>query len=259
MKKSISLIILLSVVFTAKLQSQVLMTLLFGDKLNNGGIEFGISGGGNFGTIGGIETTDYYNDWNLGFYFNIRLKETHWYIYTGTLVKAKTGATLSEQAVQDIGLNIYPYDGTYSQKIDYFIVPAFMKYRFDNRFHIEAGPQFQLMYKAKVEFEYAENENSVIVNQDNEDDMRRIDAGIGLGIGYRFNDKSTGATIGLKYYQGLVNVYKDVSGTKNSTFFLQIDIPIGASDCAQQKKKEKADKKAEKKAKKKAKKEATDK
>ena len=36
-------------------------------------------------------------------------------------------------------------------------------------------------------------------------------------------------TLGVKYYHGLTNVYKGVSGTNNSSLFLKVNIPIGAS------------------------------
>jgi hypothetical protein len=39
----------------------------------------------------------------------------------------------------------------------------------------------------------------------------------------------TGMTLGIKYYYGLANVYKGVSGTNNSSLFLKANIPIGAS------------------------------
>ena len=67
-------------------QSQVLITLLLGDKLNSDGLEFGLEGGINWTTISGMETNNYARKWNLGFYFDIRLKD-QWFLYTGTLVK----------------------------------------------------------------------------------------------------------------------------------------------------------------------------
>jgi hypothetical protein len=59
--------------------------------------------------------------------------------------------------------------------------------------------------------------------------------------------KGLGWTVGAKYYYGFVNVYKERPGTKNSTIFLKLNIPIGLSE--EQKgaiKEAKADKQAEK-------------
>ncbi len=254
MKKTFILIFILFLGYI-NVHSQVLISLIFGDKLNNGGVEFGITGGENFGQISGLESTDYYNDWNLGFYFNLRLKESPWLIYTGVLVKSKLGTGLTQNDVQNLGLSTYPsLAGSYTQTMSTFIIPVFLKYRFKNRIHFEVGPQFGLAYKAFVDFDYEENGTTVSIEQNNKSDINRIDLGFGIGTGYRFNNKATGATIGLKYYHGFIDVYKNLSGTKNSALFLQIDIPIGAGDCAQQKKKEDARKKALKKAKKEQKK-----
>lgn len=36
-------------------------------------------------------------------------------------------------------------------------------------------------------------------------------------------------TIGAKYYYGFIDVYKEKSGTKHNTFFLKVNLPIGAN------------------------------
>ena len=56
------------------MQSQVLIALLLGDKLNTGNIEFGLDGGLNYATIRGMESNTWTSNLNLGFYFDIRLK-----------------------------------------------------------------------------------------------------------------------------------------------------------------------------------------
>lgn len=59
--------------------------------------------------------------------------------------------------------------------------------------------------------------------------------GLTLGTGYRLNDKVSGMTIGVKYYYGLVNVYKGHYGTHNSSLFLEVNIPIGAGKASDKK------------------------
>ena len=55
--------------------SQVLISLLFGDKLNSDGLEFGLEGGMNFSNISNLEGDKALSSFNLGFYFDIRLKK----------------------------------------------------------------------------------------------------------------------------------------------------------------------------------------
>jgi hypothetical protein len=71
--------------------SQILISMLFGDKLNSPNVEFGLEGGYNWSNINNLESGDYSGRLNLGFYFNFRLKE-QWFLNTGVLVKSSLGS-----------------------------------------------------------------------------------------------------------------------------------------------------------------------
>jgi hypothetical protein len=238
--KKILVVSLLIVSFSA--QSQVLITLLLGDKLNSDGLEFGLEGGINWANISKLETNNFERKWNLGFYFDIRLKN-QWFLYTGVLVKAEMGVDkLTDNDLSFLNATIYTDDtpenlrleGDYSQKMNYFLVPALLKYKFKNHIYAELGPQFGLMYKAWVEFNSDLEGRDATIKEYNKEKINRLDAGIMAGLGYTLF-KGTGWTIGAKYYYGLVNVYKDRSGTKNSSFFLKLNIPVGAGKAAEKK------------------------
>ena len=47
-------------------------------------IEFGLDGGLNYSSISSLETDNFKRDFNLGFYFDIKLKD-HWYFNTGSI------------------------------------------------------------------------------------------------------------------------------------------------------------------------------
>ena len=72
--------------------SQVLISILFGDKLNSGKVEFGLQGGLNWSTIKNLEGAKSLTGFNLGFYFDIKLKNPSWMINTGVIVKSPMGA-----------------------------------------------------------------------------------------------------------------------------------------------------------------------
>ncbi len=234
-------------------QSQVLISLLLGDKLNSDKIDFGLEGGGNFSSIFGMDSKKYVSDWNIGFYFVIQIKN-NWYVNTGVLVKAKLGAgKLTEKDLNFLDVH-FPdscttSDGDYSQKINTFLVPAMVRYMFKNRMYVEGGLQAGLRYKTWVEYNSKSKETDIQIKEYNKDRINPIDVGAVAGIGYRFK-KRTGMTLGIKYYYGFANVFKGTPGTKNNSLFLKANIPIGAGEKAQKKRAEKA---AEKKAKKEAK------
>ncbi len=251
MKKNIKYVLVsLLLLVTVSVQSQVLISLLLGDKLNSERLEFGVEGGGNFSHITNMYSTKYMPDWNLGFYFVFQLKG-HWYANTGVLVKAKTGTgKLTHKDLVAIGSQFADTSmgqGDYYQKVNAFIVPIMMRYMFDNRFYVEGGIQASLRYKAWVEYKYKDKERNVLLKEYNKDKLNPIDVGPTAGFGYRF-PKRTGMTVGVKYYYGLVNAYKGMSGTKNSVFYVKANIPIGAGEKAQKKRAEQAKKRAAKKA-----------
>lgn len=224
-----NLLILALLFFTISVNSQVLIALLLGDKLNTGNIQFGLEGGWTFSTITGLESNKFENNWDLGFYFDIKMKN-QWYLDTGVLVKTTLGNDdLTSNDLELIGFEDIEEEGTYSQRSSYFLIPVLAKYLFKNYIYVEAGPQFGLLRKAWVEYNYIDGDYRGTIKKNNTDMMNRIDAGIAAGAGFRLL-KGLGWTVGAKYYYGFVNVYKDRPGTKNSTIFLKLNIPMGLSD-----------------------------
>lgn len=222
-------LILAFLFFSIGLNSQILISLLLGDKLNTGKIQFGLEGGWTSSTIAGLESNNFENNWYLGFYFNINLKN-QWYLDTGVIVKSTLGSDkLTEEDLLFLGFEDYNPDGRYSQRLSYFLIPVLAKYQFKNHIYVEAGPQFGLLTKGWVEYNYKDDDLDGTIKKYNTDMMNRLDAGIVAGAGFRLL-KGLGWTIGAKYYYGFVNLYKDKPGSNNSTLFLKLNIPIGLSD-----------------------------
>lgn len=229
MNKHRILILILALLTTSSMHSQVLMSLIFGDKLNSDKVEFGLEGGFNFSNIDELRGSKRFSSFNLGFYFDIALQD-HWRIYTGVLVKSKLGSDeLTLEDLQRLEIPVEEEDGTYTQKLNYFLVPALIKYKFDNRMYLETGPQFGLRSKAFVEF-YAEAEDGreIEVRTTNTDQTNPIEAGWLVGTGYHFSP-GKGMSVGVKYHHGFTNVYKNISGSTNSSIFVKMTIPIGAN------------------------------
>lgn len=229
MNKLRILLLSIALLLTGTMHSQVLMSLIFGDKLNSDKVEFGLEGGFNFSNIDELRSSKRFSSFNLGFYFDIELKD-NWRIYTGVLVKSKLGSDeLTLEDLQRLEIPIEEEDGTYTQKLNYFLVPAMIKYKFDNRLYLETGPQFGLRSKAFVEF-YAETEDGqeIEVRTTNTDQTNPIEAGWLVGTGYHFSP-GKGMSVGVKYHHGFTNVYKDISGSTNSSIFVKMTVPIGAN------------------------------
>jgi hypothetical protein len=231
MKKILCSLVLLFAINTAN--SQVLLSLLFGDKLNSPDLEFGLEGGLNWPAISGLDASSRFTTFNIGFYFDFKVKEK-FHVYTGVLVKSKLGVNnLSESDLQAAGVDylnedgVYvDSDGSYSQKINYFLVPVFARYMITENIFVEAGPEFGLRYKAWVEYDNDSKEVETTIKQYNKNSINPIEAGVGAGAGYKLN-KIGGMSFAVKYFQGFVNVYKGNSSTKNNSLFVALTLPIG--------------------------------
>ncbi len=231
MRRFIIVIILVMAGFVS--QSQVLITILLGDKLNSDGLEFGLEGGLNWSNISGLETNSFARKWNLGFYFDSRIKN-QWFLYTGVLVKSNSGVDKLKDgdldmlnATKYLELNGESINGDYNQVMNYFLVPVLIKYKTKKYFYGEIGPQFGLMHKSYIEFTSDIDGKDATIREYNKDNINKIDVGIMVGIGYQLL-KGNGWTIGAKYYYGFIDVYREIENTKNSSIFLKMNIPIGA-------------------------------
>ena len=69
--KRVGTLLIFLLFFGSSVHSQVLISLLLGDKLNSDKIEFGLDGGFNFSRIGNLDSSSSYSSFNLGFYFDI--------------------------------------------------------------------------------------------------------------------------------------------------------------------------------------------
>jgi outer membrane protein W len=227
MIKRILVIVLLSSIYQIG-YSQILISLIFGDKLNSENIEFGLDVGYNFSTLTNFESSKSHGALNLGFYFDFRIKN-QWFFNTGVLVKSQVGLnnlTQNDVLVLD-PVTVYTDSGSYVQKISYFHVPAAIKYRFKNHIYFSLGPQFALRTNASLNFEANSGDKTLNVKTDNRDLFNRLEVSAIAGLGYKLR-KGTGMNIGVKYFYGLTNAFKDNNfNSRNSSFYIYAGIPIG--------------------------------
>jgi hypothetical protein len=224
-------LIALSFLFcTTVANAQVLISLLFGDALNTGNIEFGLDGGLNWTKLNGIDQADYLMGWNLGFYFDIKLSDP-WMINTGVVVKGNMGTkNIPVYSLNDPVLdNLFADGGTVTRKLNYFSVPIMIKYKFENNIYVKAGVQLGLMYNGYDTFIKSVNEEDDLQHDVKiKDQYHPLDGGLAFGIGYRLMG-GDGMNIGINYYYGLIDVRIDDSTPSefNQAIYLNVGIPIG--------------------------------
>jgi hypothetical protein len=237
MRKKILLIAFLLLCSRAA-SGQVLISLLFGDKLNTGKIEFGLDGGLTLTSTDGLPQAGTLTTWNLGFYFDIKLKDPAWMVHTGVLVKSTLGADhIPVYPLNDPGLDEEFSGGSVTRKLNYFNVPIMLKYRPKGQLFLEGGVQLGLLYKAAdTFFQQVPDAGDLSYKLDIRDQYYRLDAGLIVGVGYRLLG-GNGMNVGLRYYYGLADVVKDdtIPGQFNRAVYLTVGIPIGAGKAAKNK------------------------
>jgi hypothetical protein len=231
MKKVISLLVLL-ILFSSAAKSQVLISLLLGDKLNSPNLEFGL--------IGGMSASDLSNSnvgsqnlWklHLGFYFDFKITDKLWF-NPAVLVKVTPGMKYTNQRTNVSGideLDSILVGATVERRIGYFQVPLLLKYNFTPRFHLLLGPQAGLRTN-KASNNYSVDvidKDDLTYREDVSEEYKRLDFGIAGGFGFRI--KPGGMNLGARYYYGLTDILKDNPGAKlsNRNLYLYFTIPVG--------------------------------
>lgn len=167
---------------------------------------------------------------NLGFYFDIKLKE-QLFIHTGLIMKSPMGA----DALKTYPLAIPELDtllagGEIRRKLGYINIPVMLRYRLKNFVYAEAGMQVGLKTKAIDEFtSTVQTDEDLRYLQDIKDDVNTIDYGAIFGLGHKLK-QGTGMNVGLRYYLGLADIYKNNPGDpfSNRVLYVYLGIPIGA-------------------------------
>lgn len=218
--------------------TQVLISLVFGDKLNSPKIEFGLDGGLSLSTINGAPGAQNLSGLNLGFYFDIKTKNPQWIFSTGVVVKGPMGAKgLPVYPLSDESLNEAFKGGTVTTQLGYFYVPFTMKYAMKNRIFLKGGIQLGLINKTKDQFlKTVEDEDDLSYTLNRKGDYHPIDAGLAGGLGYRLS-KGLGMNIGISYYHGLLDAEISDAGPDkfNRAFYFNVGIPIGKGKAAKEK------------------------
>jgi hypothetical protein len=226
---------LLFMIFAYLGQSQVLISILLGDKLNSGKIEFGLEGGWSLANLEGVDPSKGHSNYNLGFYFDFAMKNPSWFVSTGVRVKSTMGAEgIAVYSLNDPNLDLVFATGSVTRKLNYFNVPVMMKYMFKNHLYAQAGIQLGLRYKGTDLFLNTVNDKEDLSYKvDVKNQYHPLDGGLCAGLGYRLVG-GNGMNIGVQYYYGLVDVrISDAAADEfNRTLYVNVGIPIGKGKAA---------------------------
>ena len=186
-------------------------------NLNAQEVKFGAKAGLNLATIAGDETDDL--DSRTSFHFGavaeIMISEK-FSVQPELLYSAQGAKSTFEDEFEKEEATV---------KLDYINIPIMAKYYVAEGFSIEAGPQIGFLMNAEVEFDYTDKEDpefSESGTQDLKDEIKGIDFGFNLGLGYKME---SGLNFGARYNLGLSDLWDvDNEGVKNQNSVIQVSV-----------------------------------
>jgi Outer membrane protein beta-barrel domain len=228
MKKCALFVLILT--FAATLgHSQVLIALLFGDKLTSEKFELGIRLAGNWQDLSGLEGTTGRFSIGFGIYGTLRLSEK-FSLQPELLFKDPRGA---EGVPLDVfgNPNLDPLleNAAVTAKLAYVSLPILFKYSLTPKLSLGFGPQIGYLSSARKEYVaqvYAEED--LVFKDDIKSKLNDFDFALAFNLEYKLLKKK-GIHIGLRYYLGLTDIFKDNAGdpVRNSVIQVNLGIPVG--------------------------------
>jgi hypothetical protein len=207
-------------------KSQVIIALLFGDKLNSDKLEFGLTVGPNFSYISKSEA-DWRTGLALGLYFNVKLSDK-WFFHPEAVPKSPFGGkNIPVYPLDDPNLNESFQNGSITREISYISLPLLFRYRIKGLLFAEAGPQLSLRTNAKDIFKQGLSGGELEFIKNVEDEYTRFDFGAAAGLVMKFK-KDNGIGLGIRYYYGFIDVLKSAAGSQqNSGLLVYISFAVG--------------------------------
>jgi len=225
--KKIILLSILTILLIPAARSQVLIALLFGEKLNTPNIEFGLNVGGNLTTLTNYPDAKYLTGLNLGLYFNFKLSD-HFYLHPEMLFMNQMGSRgtnnrdLPSPELQHETLETWV-------ESNYFTLVFLPRYKLTNQLYFEAGLYGSYLLSADDYFLIKpENDSELQYKVHAKPRMNNWDAGGQVGLGYKFG-KGKGVNLSLRYSHGFINTHTDadLDPEMNRGLHVHVGIPIG--------------------------------
>ena len=146
--KKLVFLILLVMTYCGQVKAQVLIAIIFGDKLNTDKLEFGLVVSPSFTNITNIES-EYKSGLNLSLYFNVKISD-RFFIHPEAIAKGTFGARyILPYSTGSDTLDSQFAEGSIERKIKAFGLMILGQYRITEKFYAEFGPQVNWMLKSK--------------------------------------------------------------------------------------------------------------
>ena len=211
-------------------KSQILISILFGEQLNSGKMEFGLITGLNTSTLVGLEDPKYLKTLKLGLFLDYNFSK-NWIGSFEANVKNTLGSTnvLVEDALFAIPDSILESGGRTQRKISALQVPIYMNYRLDNGFSIGLGGYLSYQHGTNDVVSYRYKNTDYTIEQSFTESIHKIDAGLVGALAYHLPKNKNGGpglSFRFKTSYGLTNVFKDEAPVSANNLWFSFDVAI---------------------------------
>ncbi|MDH7461184.1 outer membrane beta-barrel protein [Chitinophagaceae bacterium 26-R-25] len=226
MKIKATIFITCMLAYSTIAKSQVIISLLFGDKLNSEKLSFGLSVGNSWSHLSNYKTSSSLSTINLGLYLTLKMNE-RFFLQFDAMAKYRLGSReLPVYPLHDEALDTLFATGHVEREINYLGLVTTAQYRVFNYFNVEVGPQIILRTKANDIFYTDRNDGTLKFEKNISSSATRFDIGAMTGISYQI--KGNGIKIGVRYYFGFIDIFpQDPGSNTNRSFQVAGYIPVG--------------------------------
>ena len=208
----------------------LLISIIFGDKLNGPNLEFGLNAGANLSILSNVENAKFNPGFGIGMYFtwkfhkDLQLQPELFFRFPGGTRK------LPPYNIYTPSLDSLIENSDIIRHSIYFSLPINIKYRIWKELRISFAPQISYMTKNNDYFvKSLEEDDEFIYHRESRRDLNRWDFGLSAGLSYKLK-QGKGINLEARFYYGLVDTDNIVPGKslKNRSICLYVGIPIGA-------------------------------
>jgi hypothetical protein len=212
--------------------SQVLLALLFGDKLASENFELGVRVAANFSSLTNTVDSKTGLDLALGLYGTIKMNEKI-ALQPEVFIRSPMGAKgISPALLGDPNLDPLILDADVTTQLTYISMPVLVKYSFKKEISFGIGPQFGILTSAKNKYVTEVFEEDDLIFRDNvKSQFQSFDFGLIFNLEYSFQTKR-GINVNLRYYLGLTDTIRNNPGdaVKNSVIEVAIGVAMGIKE-----------------------------
>ena len=227
-RKIIIVTLFLTIAGIQQIKSQVLIGLLFGEKLNKGPIEFGVNVIGNSSNTTISSGADNRNKLGFGLYLGYKMSEK--FIFsTGFFFASPKGQVNFGESDPYYYLTDSLFAGANTERVlNYFEVPLLLEIRPIPRWGIGVGGYLSIMTRAYDYYKVSRDngDGDILHERSILENMNRFDYGLTGSVHYHFKGEP-GSKIRFSYMLGLTNILKDSDiNSYNEVFRIGWLIPI---------------------------------